>query len=102
MKLSIHNHELTPANTGKTMHVRKSGRIVDVEYCKQCRRDSAARYAATHKRKSRGKNKSTAKAEEFKKPLLAPRLICRRGCRAVSQTPEGRAEHERRFHVTLW
>lgn len=103
MKLCFHGHELTNANTGWTTHASKSGRIVDVKYCKQCRRDATARYAATHKRRSRAKKKNAALVEARKKPVIAQRLACKfKPCRATAETLGGILEHERRIHPGDW
>lgn len=95
-KLCLHGHELTNANTGWATHTSKSGRIVDVRYCKQCRRDATARYAATHKRVRKKKKKPVSEVRFIES---APRLACKfKPCRATAETLRGILEHERRIH----
>lgn len=100
MKLCINNHAMTRANTGHATEHRKSGAAVQVAFCRQCRRDSARRYAATHKRPSRAEKR---KQEWRIKPKVVPtpRIPCG-SCKAVTRSPEMLREHRRRFHEALW
>src|SRR5689334_11877902 len=97
MKLCLHNHPMTPENTGRCEYFNRQGRRYTLIYCKQCRRDSSQRFYAKHGRPRRYKKKKPIDEVRFIAP--AARIKCRY-CSTTTATRELMADHRRRFHST--